>query len=169
MKVQLSIERSLPVPVSANEVLALFDDLETTIGRFPKLKKLSHLGGKRYRWDMDVIGSRIANIAHNVSYGAEYHINSQAGELRWTALPDVGNARIEGAFRVRETADGATLSFQVRGELHDVPVPLIYRLVAPAFIQGKFTALVDRFLEHTRSALQEAPAVKKPSRKKAAG
>ncbi|TAJ50856.1 MAG: hypothetical protein EPN60_07420 [Nevskiaceae bacterium] len=168
MKVQLSIERSLPVPASADEVLALFDDLETTIGRFPKLKKLSHLGGKRYRWDMDIIGSRIANIAHSVSYGAEYHINGEAGELRWTALPDVGNARIEGAFRVRESAEGATLSFQVRGELHDVPVPLVYRLVAPAFIQGKFTALVDRFLEHTRSALQEAPAAKKPARKKAA-
>ena len=35
----------------------------------------------------------------------------------------------------------------MKGELADVPVPLMYRLVAPAFIQGKFTALIDSFLD----------------------
>ena len=47
MKVNLSIERSLPVSASVAQVVALFDDLETTIGRFPKLKKLSKLGPNR--------------------------------------------------------------------------------------------------------------------------
>ncbi|MDP3856566.1 MAG: hypothetical protein Q8Q73_02270 [Stagnimonas sp.] len=167
MKVHLSIERSLPVPVASVQVIALFTDLETTIGRFPKLKKLSRLGPDRYRWDMDIIGSRIANIAHCVSYGAEYRIDAAAGELSWTPVRDVGNAHIEGRFRVRESGAGSVLSFAVRGELHDVPVPLVYRLVAPAFIQGKFTALVDRFLERTAEALAEMPTEKKISRRKA--
>jgi hypothetical protein len=30
----------------------------------------------------------------------------------------------------------------------------VYRLVAPAFIQGKFTALVDAFLEKTAASLK---------------
>lgn len=167
MKVNLSIERSLPVPASADQVIALFDDLETTIGRFPKLKKLSKLGPNRYRWDMDIIGSRIANIAHSVSYGAEYRVDAGQGELSWTPVKGVGNASIEGQFRVRESGEGSVLSFAVRGELQDVPVPLMYRLIAPAFIQGKFSALVDKFLERTAAALAES-ASKKPARKKAA-
>lgn len=168
MKVNLSIERSLPVPASVAQVVALFDDLETTIGRFPKLKKLSKLGPDRYRWDMDIIGSRIANIAHSVSYGAEYRVDAGNGELSWTPVKGIGNASIEGHFRVRASGEGSVLSFRVRGELQDVPVPLMYRLVAPAFIQGKFTALVDKFLERTAEALAEASAEKKPSRRKAA-
>lgn len=168
MKVNLSIERSLPVPASAAQVTALFDDLEATIGRFPKLKKLSKLGTNRYRWDMDVIGSRIANIAHSVSYGAEYRIDSGEGELSWTPVKGVGNASIEGQFKVRESGAGSVLSFSVRGELQDVPVPLMYRLVAPAFIQGKFTALVDKFLERTAEALAAVPVEKKVGKKKAA-
>lgn len=168
MKVNLSIERSLPVPASATQVIALFDDLESTIGRFPKLKKLSKLGPQRYRWDMEVIGSRIANIAHSVSYGAEYRIDGERGELSWIPVKGVGNASIEGRFRVRADGQGSVLSFSVRGELQDVPVPLMYRLIAPAFIQGKFTALVDRFLERTAEALAAAPVEKKAGRKKAA-
>lgn len=168
MKVNLSIERSLPVPASSAQVIALFDDLETTIGRFPKLKKLSKLGPNRYRWDMEVIGSRLANIAHSVSYGAEYRIDAAKGELSWTPVKGVGNASIEGQFRVRASGEGSVLSFSVRGELQDVPVPLMYRLIAPAFIQGKFTALVDKFLERTAEALAAAPAEKKASKKKAA-
>lgn len=167
MKVHLSIERSLAVPASSAQVIALFDDLETTVGRFPKLKKLIKLGPNRYRWDMDVIGSRIANIAHSVSYAAEYRVDPAKGELSWVPVKGVGNASIEGQFRVRESGEGSVLSFSVRGELQDVPVPLMYRLIAPAFIQGKFTALVDKFLARTAEALTAAP-VEKKSKKKAA-
>lgn len=168
MKVNLSIERSLTVPATRDQVLALFDDLEATVGRFPKLKKLNKLGPNRYRWDMDVIGSRIANIAHSVSYGAEYRVDAAKGELSWAPIKGVGNAFIEGQFRVREAGEGCVISFSVRGELQDVPVPLMYRLIAPAFIQGKFTALVDKFLERTAEALAAAPVEKKSKKKVAA-
>ena len=56
-------------------------------------------------------------------------------------------------FRIAEQGEATQLTFRVRGELRDVPVPLLYRVVAPPFIQGKFTRLVDTFLEDTREAL----------------
>lgn len=153
MKVNIEIERSAVVPVPYPQVEPLLQDLEGTIGRFPKLKKLTKLADKEYLWEMRTIGSRIANIAHDVSYGARYHIDLKRGELSWEPLPDQGNARIEGFFRIAASEDETRLTFRVRGELRDVPVPLLYRVVAPPFIQGKFTRLVDTFLEDTREAL----------------
>ncbi len=156
MKVPLNIERSLVIDVPQADALALLDDLEATIKRFPKLKRLRKLGEQRYLWEMDTIGSRMAKIAHNVSYGADYTVDRAAGVLRWEPLPCEGNAAIGGRFELMAEGEGRTrVRFQVRGELHDVPVPLMYRLVAPPFIQGKFTSLVDRFLTATEAALKD--------------
>lgn len=153
MKVQIAITRSLDIDAPADQLRKLFTDLETTIGRFPKLRNLKKLGPDQYLWEMNPIGNKIANISHEVSYGARYTVDAKKGELSWTPIPKQGNASIEGAFRVVEKGAGSRLEFKVKGELYDVPVPLMYRLVAPAFIQAKFAALVDVFLERTRDAL----------------
>ena len=166
MKVNIEIERSAVVPVPYKQVEPLLQDLEGTIGRFPKLKKLTKLGENRYLWEMRTIGSRIANIAHEVSYGAQYNVDLPRGELSWKPLPNQGNASIEGWFRIAADSEATRLTFRVRGELRDVPVPLLYRVVAPPFIQGKFTRLVDTFLEDTREALVNGK-VSKPHKKRA--
>lgn len=163
MKVNLKIQRSVEVPAPYERVIALFEDLETTIRRFPKLRKLKKLGELAYLWEMAPIGSRVANILHEVSYAAQYSIDLKKGRLSWKPLPQHGNASIEGAFQVERRGDQLTqLTFNVSGELRDVPVPLMYRLVAPPFIQGKFTHLVDLFLGNTSAVLLEAqPSVRK--------
>jgi carbon monoxide dehydrogenase subunit G len=154
MKVNIAIQRSLDIDVVPAKVKTLFKDLETTIGRFPKLRTLKKLGPDQYLWEMNPIGSKIANIAHEVRYGAHYTVDAKAGTLSWKPIAKQGNASIEGGFRVVESGSGSRLEFTVKGELFDVPVPLMYRLVAPAFIQAKFAALVDAFLERTRDALK---------------
>ncbi len=153
MKIKLEIERSTLVPVPRAKAEVLLADLETTFKRFPKLKKLNKLGENDYRWDMQTIGSKIANIAHDVSYGARYTVDRTRGQISWKPLPKVGNALVEGNLQLKEEGGRTRLLFQVKGELDGVPVPLMYRLVAPAFIQGKFTALIDAFLERTSAAL----------------
>ena len=154
MKVQIAITRSLDIDLPSAKVKPLFKDLEGTIKRFPKLRTLQKLGPDQYLWEMNAIGSKIANIAHEVRYGAHYTVDAKKGELSWKPIAKQGNASIEGAFRVLEAGSGARLEFKVKGELFDVPVPLMYRLIAPTFIQAKFAALVDVFLERTRDALK---------------
>ena len=158
MKVSIAIERSIEVPAPVSQVKGLLKDLEGTIGRFPKLRKLSKLGDNEYLWEMGAIGSSIAGIVHEVSYAAKYNIDLKNNQLSWQPIPKTGNANIEGAFKLAERGDKTQLTFKVRGDLYDVPVPLMYRLLAPPFIQGKFTRLVDIFLERTSAALLEAPA-----------
>lgn len=158
MNIAIQIERSLEVPAPYADVAALLQDIETTIRRFPKLKRLKKLGEMTYLWEMSPIGSRIANIAHEVSYAAQYSVDLKKGELNWKPLPQHGNASIKGRFKLTPQGQKTQLKFHVAGELRDVPVPFIYRLVAPPFIQGKFTHLVDTFLENTRDALLQKRA-----------
>lgn len=147
MDIRIEIVRHRSVALSRRQIDAVVRDVEGTLKKFPKLKKLTALEGQDFRLDMQTIGSRVARIAHEVSFGARCVADTAGSELSWTPLPGVGNARLEGRLRLDGEGGSARLSLHVRGELHDVPVPLMYRLVAPAFIQGKFAALVDNYLE----------------------
>ena len=153
MNVNIKIERSLDVAIPYTQALSLLDDLEGTLGRFPKLRKLSKVGDSAYVWEMSSIGSKIANISHEVVYGAQYALDRERGKVSWKPLPKKGNATVHGYFQIKERGKGSQLSFDVTGELRDVPVPLMYRLLAPSFIQGKFAYLVDTFLERTHEHL----------------
>ncbi len=155
MNVDIAIARSIDIDAPRSRLGKLFADLEATIRRFPKLKRLKKLGEDQYLWEMATIGSRLANIAHEVSYGAHYTVDGKRGSVSWKPIPEQGNARIEGEFRLEDLGGKTRLHFRVGGRLRDVPVPLLYRVVAPAFIQGKFTRLVDVFLERTAEAVIE--------------
>lgn len=151
MNIKIDIERHKTVTLTPAQLAGLFSDVEGTLKKFPKLKKLSALGGQDFRLDMQTIGSSVAKIAHDVSFGASCSADAAKSELSWKPLSKVGNAQIEGQLRLAPEGKSTRVSLRVRGELHEVPVPLMYRLVAPAFIQGKFSALVDTFLERITS------------------
>ncbi|MGQ0696623.1 MAG: hypothetical protein ACT4PZ_00130 [Panacagrimonas sp.] len=154
MNIRIEFERHRNVSMTREQFARLSRDIEGTLRQFPKLKKLTALGAQDYRLDMKTIGSSVARIAHDVSFGARCVADPTKAELSWMPLPDVGNAQMEGLLKLNDEGKSLrlTLSLSVRGELRDVPVPLMYRLVAPAFIQGKFSALVDAFLERVASA-----------------
>lgn len=152
MNIKIEIERHKHVAMTREQMAAVLKDVEGTLKKFPKLKKLNALSGQDFRLDMQTIGSKIAKIAHDVSFGARCASNPAKSELSWKPLPAVGNAQLEGLLRLTGEGKSARLSLNVRGELFEVPVPLMYRLVAPAFIQGKFSALVDAYLERLSGA-----------------
>ena len=163
VNVDINVERKLEVALPLDKVSPLLDDLEAQLKRFPKLRKLSRLAPNQYRWDMAVIGSKAANIAHEVSYAAHYTVDGKNTEVRFKPMPEHGNATLEGRLRLVDHGSTTQLAFEVRGRLRDVPVPLMYRLLAPAFIQGKFVRLVETYLEATRDAALAAAA--KPVRR----
>lgn len=150
MNIKIELERQHGAAVDPQAFGTLLADLESVLKQFPKLRKLSPLEGDSFRIDLKTIGSSVAKIAHDVSFGMACKVDRERGELVWTAMPKVGNAALEG--RLGATGNGQGLRLKVRGELRDVPVPLMYRLVAPAFIQGKFSALADAWLERLAEA-----------------
>jgi hypothetical protein len=158
VNIKIDIERHKTVPVTQAQLANLLTDVEATLKKFPKLRKLHALGDQDFRLDMQTIGSSVAKIAHDVSFGARCSADREKSTLIWKPLPKVGNAQIEGVLRAAGEGKSTRLTLHVRGELHDVPVPLMYRLVAPAFIQGKFSALIDAYLEKLAAAAASSKA-----------
>ena len=155
MKVDIAITRSIEIAAPYSQLGNLLAEIESTIRRFPKLKRLKKLSEREYLWEMAPIGSRMAGISHEVTYAAKYHVDPHKGTMTFAPVRGHGNATISGEFVLEDLGKSTRLSFRVEGELRDVPVPLLYRVVAPAFIQGKFTRLVDVFLERTAEAAME--------------
>lgn len=155
MNIKLDIERRLLLPVDHARAATLLDDLEATIGRFPNLRQLTRLGPNQYRWDMRTMGVRIAKIAHDMSYAADYQIDRKAGAIRWKPLPGHGNALIGGEIRIAGSGAQTEMRFKVEGVMHGVPVPLLYRPLAGPFIVNKMGTLIERYLAATARALAE--------------
>jgi hypothetical protein len=145
MNVNIEIERKTLLPVAYTAARELLDDVEGTIRLFPKLRKLTRQKDGSYLWELAPIGSKVANISHEVAFAARFLVDPDKGLVQWKPVKGKGNAGIEGRLQVRPRGEQTEMSLRVSGELHDVPVPLMFRLVAPAFIQGKFAALVERY------------------------
>ncbi|MGH8457910.1 MAG: hypothetical protein ACRESV_01060, partial [Nevskiales bacterium] len=137
------------VPVTFALAQALLQDVEGTIRLFPKLRKLTRQKDGSHLWELAPIGSRVANISHEVSFAAKFLVDPDKGLVQWKPVKgqgkNQGNASIEGRLELRPHNRETAMSLRVNGDLRDVPVPLMFRLVAPAFIQGKFAALVERY------------------------
>lgn len=147
MNITIEVRRQRAVTLSATQVASLLNNTEGTLRQFPKLKKLVPLGGTDYQIDLKTIGSPAAKIAYDVSFGSRCTVEPGGATVRWVGLRNIGNAVIEGSIEFVVEGSEASLNLTVNGELRDVPVPSMFRPIAPAFIQGKFTALADEFLE----------------------
>ena len=145
MNVKIEIERSAVLPVAYSQVHELLRDVEGTIRLFPKLRKLTRQKDGSHLWELAPIGSRVANISHEVSFAARFVADPDKGLVQWKPVKGKGNASIEGRLQVKPRDDKTDMTLRVWGDLREVPVPLMFRLVAPPFIQGKFAALVERY------------------------
>ncbi|MGQ0501446.1 MAG: hypothetical protein ACT4P0_02380 [Panacagrimonas sp.] len=156
MNITIEVTRQRPVTLSAAQVAALLRDTEGTLRQFPKLKKLTPLGNAGYQLDLKTIGSPAAKIAHDVVFGTRCTVEPDAATVRWEGLRDIGNAVIDGRIEFSGEGAAAALKLTVYGELRGVPVPAMFKAIAPAFIQGKFSALADEFLERIEKAAESS-------------
>lgn len=157
MNIKIEIERSATLPVPYARVQELLKDVEGTIRLFPKLRKLTRQADGSHLWELAPMGSRAARIAHEVSFAAKFVVDVKKGLVQWKPVKGKGNASIEGRWQVQPRGQGTHMTLRVWGELRDVPVPLMFRLVAPAFIQGKFAALVERYFVKLGETLDLSP------------
>lgn len=158
MKVNIKIDRSTDLPVPFEHAQALFEDIERTLRRFPKLRKLTPLGGDTWRWDLEAFRPPVGNIHHEVSYGAKYQLDPRRSELRWTPVAGVGNAQIHGVLRLAAAGAQTRLEFEVSGELREIDVPLLMRPATPGYVNTVFNNLVEIFLDRTREAITASPS-----------
>jgi hypothetical protein len=140
-------------PYPYERVRHFLEDVATTIGHFPKLSKLTEISPDVYLWELAPIGSRIAKISHEVSFASRFTVELDKGLVKWKPVDGHGNASMEGRWKLEPRGKQTHMTMWVRGELYDIPVPLMFRPVAPPFIQGIFAALIERFLQKLEKSL----------------
>jgi hypothetical protein len=145
MNVKIDIVRSARLSASYDVARAWTSDLEKTLRLFPSVRNLRKLDVNQYLSELEPLGT--LGIAHAVSYAARYFPSPDDGRVHWKRLEGLGNAAIEGDWRMSPGEGGTELTVRINGELFDVPIPLMLRAVAPAYIQRKFAGLVTTFLE----------------------
>jgi hypothetical protein len=153
MDVSIEIERSDTIPAAYARVRTLLNDVPRAIRLFPKLRQLTEVGKDAYLWEMSPIGSRVAKIAHEVSFATKFVIEPDKGRVRWKPLPGRGNAEIEGCWQLQPHGNDTHMTLRVWGDLHDVPVPLIFRPLASPYIQGKFAAMLEHYFDRLEASL----------------
>jgi carbon monoxide dehydrogenase subunit G len=129
INVPFDLSHEFEVKAGAAEVFALLADVPASASHFPKVDKLVHLGGNRYRWELERVGTEHIHI--QTVYAAAYVADRKKLSVRWSPVQGVGNAQIGGSWTLTAKKHSTHIVLQVQGEI-TVPLPgLMHRLVEP--------------------------------------
>ena len=91
------------VNAKAADVFAVLADVPLSASHFPKVHKLSDLGGGAFKWEMEKVGTEHVNI--QTIYASTYVSNAAKGTVTWTPVEGIGNALVREANIVQKLKD----------------------------------------------------------------
>lgn len=125
------------------DVFDVLSDVPTSASFFPKLNKLTDLGGGTYRWQMEKVGTAQVNI--QTVYASKYTANRAKGSVVWTPVPGEGNALVGGSWKITDRKKITALEFKVAGTV-DVPLPGLMKMVVAPIVKSEFEGLVEKYI-----------------------
>jgi carbon monoxide dehydrogenase subunit G len=102
ISVDIDLGYEFAVKSPFKEVFDLVSDVPTSASFFPKLDKLTDLGGGSYRWEMAKVGTAQVNI--QTVYASKYVADRKKGSVVWTPVKGEGNALVGGSWKARPRA-----------------------------------------------------------------
>jgi carbon monoxide dehydrogenase subunit G len=147
MTVTVAIDLGYEFTVKApfKEVFDLVSDVPTSASHFPKVDKLTDLGGGVYRWEMKKVGTAQVNI--QTVYASKYVSDRKKGTVTWTPVKGEGNALVSGSWKLVEGKKGTAVEFKVSGTV-DVPLPGLMKMIVVPVVSGEFEALVEKYIDN---------------------
>jgi carbon monoxide dehydrogenase subunit G len=127
------------------DVFDVLSDVPTSVGFFPKVDKLTDLGGGVYRWEMEKVGTAQVNI--QTVYASKYVSNKAKGTVVWTPVKGEGNALVGGSWKITDQKKTTALEFKVKGTV-DVPLPGLMKMVVVPVVKGEFEKLVEKYIDN---------------------
>jgi hypothetical protein len=97
INVDIDLGYQFEVKAPFKEVFAVLSDVPTSAGFFPKVDKLTDLGGGIYRWEMEKVGTAQVNI--QTVYASKYTSSKAKGTVVWTPVAGEGNALVGGSWK----------------------------------------------------------------------
>lgn len=143
--VNINLGYEFDVKAKASDVFEVLSDVPTSASHFPKVDKLTDLGGGSYRWEMEKIG--IASISLQTIYASKYTANKAKGTVTWTPVKGEGNALVSGSWTVVDNKKSTNIVLEIQGEL-TLPLPGLMKMVAGPVAEAEFEKMVEQYIEN---------------------
>lgn len=143
--VDIDLGYEFTVKAALKDVFDVVSDVPTSAGFFPKVDKLTDLGGGVYRWEMEKVGTAQVNI--QTVYASKYASDRKKGSVVWTPVKGEGNALVGGHWKLAPHKKGTTVEFKVAGTV-DVPLPGLMKMVVVPVVRGEFEKLVEKYIDN---------------------
>lgn len=146
-----SLERTLDVAWSRDEVYALVADVPRSAGHFPGIQGIDDLGDGVFRWRLGTI--KLPGFAFDAGYTAQYHFDEAAGTVVWASVPGEGNVQEEGSWQVKTAGDRTHVVFRSTLTV-DVAVPRLVERVVRKAAPGVTHKLMLGYLERIAKTMK---------------
>lgn len=143
--VNINLGYEFDVKAKASDVFEVLSDVPTSASHFPKVDKLTDLGGGTYRWEMEKIG--IASISLQTVYASKYTANKAKGTVTWTPVKGEGNALVSGSWKITDNKKSTHIVLEIQGEL-TLPLPGLMKMVAAPVAEAEFEKMVEQYIEN---------------------
>lgn len=143
VKIDLGYEFDVKAPVA--EVFAVLCDVPESVSHFPKVEKLTDLGGGVYQWEMEKVGTAQVNI--QTIYASKYVSDKAKGTVKWTPVKGIGNAQVGGNWKIVDNKKSTNVTLAIQGEI-EVPLPGLMKMVVAPVVEGEFEKLVEKYIDN---------------------
>jgi carbon monoxide dehydrogenase subunit G len=141
--VKIDLGYEFDVKAKAAEVFEVLSDVPESVSYFPKVEKLTDLGGGVYQWEMEKVGTAQVNI--QTVYASKYVSDQARGTVKWTPVKGVGNALVGGNWKIVDNKKSTGLTLSIQGEI-EVPLPGLMKMVVAPVVEGEFEKLVEKYI-----------------------
>jgi carbon monoxide dehydrogenase subunit G len=148
IRVDLDVSREFSVKASPAKVFAVLADVPASASHFPQVHRLVDLGDGVWRWEMEPIGTRKINI--QTVYACRYRSNRSQGTVTWEPVPGVGNALINGSWKIGRGKTGTNLVLRTHG-VAEVGLPGLMKPVVAPLVRGEFEKLVAAYVANLKT------------------
>ncbi len=143
--VKIDLGYEFAVKAKAADVFKLLSDVPASVSHFPKVEKLTDLGGGAYQWEMEKVGTAQVNI--QTVYASKYVSDKTKGTVKWTPVKGVGNALVGGHWKIVDNKKSTSLTLAIQGEI-EVPLPGLMKMIVVPVVQGEFEKLVEKYIDN---------------------
>jgi carbon monoxide dehydrogenase subunit G len=143
--VDIDLGYEFAVKSAFKDVFDTLSDVPTSASFFPKLDKLTDLGGGAYRWEMAKVGTAQVNI--QTVYASKYVSDRKKGSVVWTPVKGEGNALVGGSWKIVDQGKTTGLELKIKGTV-DVPLPGLMKMVVVPVVKGEFEKLVEKYIDN---------------------
>jgi carbon monoxide dehydrogenase subunit G len=141
--VNIDLGYEFDVNAKASDVFEVLSDVPVSVSHFPKVDKLTDMGGGVYKWEMEKVGTSQVNI--QTVYASKYVSDKAKGTVVWTPVEGVGNALVGGRWKIKDNKKSTAIELKIEGEI-TLPLPGLMKMVVAPVVESEFEKLVDKYI-----------------------